>query len=264
LRLGGASGCLIALRLSPLTGGLRAPDFRLEARDQLALGVSLDTSSQFPLLDSLAQRGQFSLGFRGAPARRLKVTLGFLTGGLLAPGVGIQPCDQIALGVRLGARGQLALRNGLAQGLQPPLGFSRTPIRLLAARLGRAPGSIQTCGQRALNFDLLTRGFHALSRLDFAVCGQLALLEGLAQGRQLPLGLRGNAGCIGALRLGLAPGGLLARGFRLQTRDPLALRLDLAARGRFTLFCGSSQRCQLSSGLGGALLCRRALGRIFG
>jgi hypothetical protein len=52
---------------------------------------------------------------------------------------------------------------------------------------------------------------------------------------------------------------LHAQGLGPQPCDLPALRLDFAACGQFGLFCGLSQRYQLSLGLGGALGCILAL-----
>ena len=139
------------------------------------------------------------------------------------------------------------------------MGFGGAPGRLLATSLSRAPSGIQTCGQLALSFNLLTSGFLAFSRFAFAICNQLALPCGLSQDCQFSLGLGGDPGCVLALSFSLAPGSLFAQRLGLEPCDQLALRLDFAVGSHFTLFYALAQRCQLALGLGGAADCRLAM-----
>jgi hypothetical protein len=211
------------------------------------------------LLCGLAQFCQLPLRLSGTADCIVPFDVSFAPSSLLAFNLSFQVCSQRALSFSVLPAGQIALLCGLTQFSQFPLSFSGglacvlvlcsslTPGRSLQFNLG-----FQVRNSRALDLSVLTRrvligyvligyvligyvligyvliGYvWAFFRLFILAFSQVALLCGLAQFCQFPLGFSGGLDCCLALTVSLAPGGLLALQLRLQLRGHLPQGLGI-------------------------------------
>ena len=89
---------------------------------------------QLALLYRLTQRNQFTIGLSGALGGLRAIDLGFATSDLLAPGLRLQPDDQLALRIDFAACEQLGLLQGLSQRRKFSMRLVGRPGRLVAMR----------------------------------------------------------------------------------------------------------------------------------
>jgi hypothetical protein len=241
LGLGGDPRCVLALSFSLTPGSLLALGLSLKSSGQLVLHFGGVAFTLFAQSDGFLQCRQLSSSLSSASRRLRAIGLRFATSGLPAQGLGLQPCDHLALRLNFAACSQFGLFYGLTQRGQ------------LSLRLGGAPDcrltmgfNLPLCGIFVWGIGLLARSGLAQPSVGFVACSQLALLDCLTQHNQLTIGLRGALDCLLAISLSFATSGLLALGLGLQACDLLALRLDFVACGQFGQLQGLSQLCKLA------------------
>jgi len=211
-RLGGAAGILQAC-------GHLALGLKLLASGRLAFsGFCLGlTIGEVALFCGSTQSRKLPLRFSEAARRLLEAGLDRPSGGLVACDLRFQTRSLIASRLGFAFNLWLALLGGVLQRCQLSPRFGSATSRFLATRLGGASGILQACSHLALGHKLLASGRLAFSGFALGLAiGAPALLQSFPQRRQLVLGLGGAANGFLALRLGLAAGGLLMGGIRLE------------------------------------------------